>query len=337
MSHRRLSLPERYSAGSLLGRGSFSEVFKVRDRLLGGEVALKRFRVKAAPALHSMLADEFLFLARISHPNLPRVHDFGSDDQGRPYFTMDYLAGPSLGELGSDGRSRRGRDPVPAVLLARMAARALSALSCIHARGIAHGDVKPSNLLFSAARRGGWPPASAIRLVDFGLSAAIHHLAGEPGRGTPRYMAPEVATGGLPSPASDLFSLGVVLRELLGALPEERNARRFSQGLESVVSRLAVSSRGARYRSADTAYGDLLALLSEARDPETSSLSKLFFFSTLPRAWSDPSAALASKLEATRAGRGGVAVVSGVPGVVAGRITHEIRARALVTGLGFVR
>src|SRR5262249_48959240 len=147
-------------------------------------------------------------------------------------------------------RLRRIPDAERSLIAARYAGRLLAALSHIHARGVVHGDVKPSNILF-ARRARGTPAAKDLRLVDFGLSFTLG-TSEETARGTPRYMAPEVLRGAPPDAASDLFSLGAVLRSLRDAPGGgSGSSAAFAARLGAFVARLAEPSRSLRYRRAE--------------------------------------------------------------------------------------
>jgi len=339
--HSGAALSDRYQILGLAGRGAFSEVFHVRDRLLGRDLALKRFRLAAAEPVERMLADEFVLLSQLDHPHLPRVFDFAVDGEGRPFFTMDYLAGPSLQQIPAlwkrTPRSQGRRNSPLLSFVASAAGRVLSALSFIHARGITHGDVKPSNVLF-ARGRGALPPDSQLKLVDFGLGGALSRLSGHSARGTPRYMAPEIARGGASDPVSDLFSLGRVLEELLAAVRRRGEASGgLAEGLAAIARRLVAPSRGLRYRNADEAFGDLLGLLAAKGARSASGLRRIFVFSGRPSSWDRSAAAIERRLEAARSGRGGVVVAAGLGGRAAERVVAELRAKAMATGMGAIR
>jgi len=328
-------ITERYQVIAPAGSGAFSDVYRVRDKLLAREVALKRFRLKVRGAIARTLASEFVLLAKLEHQALPRVYDFALDDDQRPFFTMDFLGGPSLAEV--QLRLPRGGARSPAMVLARYAARLLSALSFMHSRGIVHGDVKPSNVIF-AARSTGAPAWRDLRLVDFGLSAAFSSMDESLPRGTPRYMAPEVVRGGAPDPQSDLFSLGVALREALRP-PYSRATMNssFEDRFEAFLARLEQPSTGLRHRTADQAYGQLLSIIETADRGVAKLLRRSFTISVRPRAWESRSAIIQQRLEGCRGGRGGVVILEGIHGGAAARVLNETRAIALASRMAVVR
>jgi protein kinase-like protein len=210
-------LPPRYSDPLLLGGGGMGEVYAARDAVLGRRVAVKvladglagddtarrRFEREARTAA---------VLGR--HPHVVTLHDAGEWD-GRPYLVMELLDGSVADRLDEDG-------PPPPELALRWLAQAAEALDFAHERGFVHRDVKPANLLLD--------DRDGIRLGDLGVcrgdagDAALTQ-SGEV-VGTPGYLAPEVAAGGVATPASDRYSLALVARDLLGAhAPAEALAR----------------------------------------------------------------------------------------------------------------
>ena len=131
-----LRLGSRYRIIEKLGEGTFGEVFRVKDRLLGEELALKRFKsVAASIDVREMLREEFLLLARLRHPGIPKVHDVSVGAGVAPFFTMEYLRG---GDIAVGLRGRRSGpiapDRIPAAVSAFLTV--LSALRYLHARGI---------------------------------------------------------------------------------------------------------------------------------------------------------------------------------------------------------
>ncbi|MGH9887335.1 MAG: protein kinase domain-containing protein, partial [bacterium] len=192
------------------------EVHRAFDRQLGHEVALKRMRV-SNPESTIRLKAEFRARAEIHHPNLLQVFDLVvSEDVA--FFTMeivdgfdltswvDQLATSVLDTASGHAATRR---------LARVLAPVAGALAALHDAGLLHRDVKPDNILISADGR--------ALLADLGLAVGFITEAGRPSRpplraGTLAYMAPEILLRRRPTPASDLFSLGVVLREATFAL-----------------------------------------------------------------------------------------------------------------------
>src|SRR5436309_3617479 len=183
-------------------------VYLVRDTYQGGrQIALKFLR---AEGLNSetveLFKEEFRSMARLRHPNLAEVYDFGTiEGDGRHFLTMEYVKGEDLG--------RQGR----AELVERfdsLAVQGLRALDYIHSRDLLHNDIKPHNIMVH--------PPFQVKLLDFGLASSQADSAGSGLSGTIHYIAPERLKGGAVDGRSDLYSLGVVLYEVLtGALPHE--------------------------------------------------------------------------------------------------------------------
>jgi serine/threonine-protein kinase len=191
-----------------------AEVFLAHDRILGRDLALKVLRedyVKDADFV-SRFRREAQSAASLSHPNVVQVYDQGRAEDGRPYIAMEHVPGGNLKYL----ITRRGvLDPAEAALLASQVAEALGAA---HERGIVHRDVKPQNVLIDEA--------GDAKVADFGIALAASSSSTTSGTnrvfGTASYMSPEQAMGERVGPQSDLYSLGVVLYEMLtGAVPFE--------------------------------------------------------------------------------------------------------------------
>jgi serine/threonine protein kinase len=204
----------RYELLELLGRGGMAEVYRAWDSVLRRDVALKfldqrhareeefveRFRREAESA------------AALSHPNIVQVYDRGRSERGAHYMSMEYVPGGTLKERVLE------QGALPIRTSVGVAMQIADALQEAHDRGVLHRDVKPQNVLVTA--RGG------VKVSDFGLArisaSARVTQATRPGLvlGTASYMAPERALGEPATPGSDLYSLGVILHEMLtGELP----------------------------------------------------------------------------------------------------------------------
>lgn len=193
----------RYEVLSLLGTSATSDVYEVRDRL-GGELrALKILKTLKGEVWGGRLRAEFALLSELAHPSLPRVFDFGIAEGDRLFLVMERVPAAPF-----EAVVRASRDPS---VLEEIAARAASALAHLDRAGLAHGDVKPANLLVVLGA--GDPPGVAdLRLADFGL--ALWHGASRDAallEGTAEYLAPERFLGALPDARSDLYSLGLAL------------------------------------------------------------------------------------------------------------------------------
>ena len=207
-------LLDRYEVLGTLGSGAQAEVLRVRDRQRGGRVvALKRAR---APG---RLLDEVECLRSLRHPNLPEIYDVHADTgDGRAAYTLEVVEGEALDTVAE----QVGAAAVPGLLLGL-----LRALAAIHARGLVHGDLHPRNVLVSGGAAGLRSALSAVsesaaaveavagtvRLLDVAPDAAQAF-------GALPFVAPERLEGGPATPASDCFSVGVLLHLLVaGALP----------------------------------------------------------------------------------------------------------------------
>jgi len=195
----------RYRLLSPLGAGGMGTVWRARDEMLRREVAVKEVRAPAGlPAakverMYTRLEREAWAAARIAARNVITVHDVVID-AGRPWIVMEFVRGRSLGELIASQGALTPREA------ARIGAEVLAALRAAHDAGVLHRDVKPANVLLSDDDR--------VILTDFGIAMVQGDtaltLTGEV-VGSPEYLAPEQALGRTPGPATDLWSLGVLL------------------------------------------------------------------------------------------------------------------------------
>jgi len=194
-------LGERYHLVRLVGRGGMSDVYEAHDQLTGSSVAIKLVR-SGDPEFARRLDREVRALESLEHPGLIRLLDTGVvGDQA--YLVMDFVDGPTLATTLREG-------PLEAVRVSRLGAQLADTLAYVHARGVVHRDVKPSNILVSSDANA-W-------LGDFGI-ALMHDAttitALGSAVGTVTYMAPEQLEGQSVGPAADVWSLGVVLLECL--------------------------------------------------------------------------------------------------------------------------
>lgn len=183
--------PTRYEFLEVIGTGGMATVWRARDRQLDRFVAVKR---PSTEADLRRFEREGRLAAGIVHPNVVRVYDVGSDEDG-PYLVMQLVDGPSVAaaQPGSEQAATIGNEIA-------------SALTALHAAGIVHGDVKPANILLADG---------TAHLTDFGVARIGSEAVTGPVFATPTYAAPEVAAGGPPTPASDVYSLAIVLHELV--------------------------------------------------------------------------------------------------------------------------
>ncbi|WP_457972211.1 serine/threonine-protein kinase [Arthrobacter sp. D1-17] len=224
-------LDGRYRLGEVIGRGGMSSVYTAHDENLGRDVALKLFAPQAADADELKRQEaEIKLLATLNHPSLVTLFDAGVDsrvpDQPRPFLTMELVEGQDL-------RSRLRHSQVPLEELAVIGAGIADALAYVHGLGVIHRDIKPANILLVQVR-----PGEALRpkLTDFGIARIVggtRLTATGTMVGTAAYLSPEQAMGSPLSPATDIYSLGLVLLECIKGTVEYPGG-----AVESAVARL---------------------------------------------------------------------------------------------------
>jgi len=201
----------RYRIESRLGSGGMSTVHLAMDERLERRVAIKLLAEHLAddPAFVSRFRHEALAAARLVHPNVVQVFDFGLDEQSHRHFiVMEHVSGASCSEM------LRDRGSLPADEVARIAADAAEGLGYAHRHGVIHRDVKPGNLLVADSGR--------VKLADFGIAKATEQSSvTQVGSvlGTAAYLAPEQARGEDADPRSDIYALGVVAYQLASGRP----------------------------------------------------------------------------------------------------------------------
>ncbi len=208
--HFRLLMPriDRYKIGAELGRGGMGIVYHAYEAALERDIALKILAPEIADqhAVTARLHREAISAARLRHPNIALLYEFGQID-GMPFLAMEYVAGPSLRQL-------LEAEPITWDRALKLLAQIGDALDYAHAMGIVHRDVKPSNILVDSGDR-------AV-LIDFGLAEVTgNSLLTADGAvlGTPHYMAPEQADGRGAGEQSDQYGLAAVAYELLTGMP----------------------------------------------------------------------------------------------------------------------
>ncbi len=196
-------IAERYRIVALLGRGGMGEVYRAEDLKLTQVVAIK-FLPTSFSQDASVLARfhaEVRVARQVSHPNVCRVFDIG-DAEGMPFLTMEYVDGEDLSSL----VRRIGR--LPEDKAAEVSRQICAGLAAAHDRGIVHRDLKPANVMLDGSGK--------VRITDFGLAGIAANIQGAEVRaGTPAYMAPEQLAGREVTMKSDIYSLGLVMYEIL--------------------------------------------------------------------------------------------------------------------------
>ena len=228
----------RYQLGRTLGSGGMAIVYQAHDRELGRVVAVKRLadNLSHDRSFRDRFLREAQLAARLSHPRLVRVYDFGHDPDGRPFIVMEYVEGGSLAEtLARDGVL----SPARVVAVAR---DCCSGLAYAHAAGLVHRDLKPQNLLLDLDGR--------VKIADFGIARSLDGtsltLTGSV-LGTAGYLAPEQAGGAQVSAAADIYGLGVTLHQLAtGTMPGPDAPQALPEPLRSVVARCLDPDPGRR-------------------------------------------------------------------------------------------
>lgn len=200
----------RYRILGTLGRGGFAVVYRAFDVVLQRPVALKVLRGDRLqdPDLQRRLEAEARLLANLSHPNLVTVYDFGWEGH-QPYFVMEYVDGWDLKTLIRHGA------PLAVERALELILQACAGVGYAHRNGVVHGDLKPQNILVGRA--------GEVKVADFGIAVPLWSAGTDPAVwATPQYLSPEQAAGQPPTPASDVYSLGLILYEMLtGRLPFE--------------------------------------------------------------------------------------------------------------------
>jgi Nif-specific regulatory protein len=331
----------RYQLLRSLGQGGMGTAWLALDLSNGTECVLKRLDPAVLRLAPDSLRREFELLARVRHPSVVAVHELGFAPDGSPYLTMEYVPGVSA------DLAERTWDTAALCFVAAQVAQGLEAL---HAAGVVHGDLKPSNLLLLPARDGKDLPAG-VRLVDFGLASLLGRDV-EGHHGTPGFAAPEVVRGEAPGVASDLYGLGAMLYSLgarrvsleaPGALPALRRQQStpppaaaleeagLAGPLVQLVLRLMAPAPGERPSDAREVRRELERIHPAARR----TLAERLQAETLAGRERE----LARLEWLLRPGQGGsrLVLIGGEPGIGKSALLSELAVRATLAGRAVVR
>ena len=262
---------DRYEIVQRVGRGGMADVFLARDVLLDRPVAVKVLFPEYAtdPAFVERFRREAQAAANLNHPNIVSVYDWGR--VGNTYFmAMEYVEGRTLADILRSDRQ------LTSAQAADIASEVAAALAFAHRNGVVHRDVKPANILIGST--------GVVKVADFGIARAVD-TAQESNltqtgavMGTATYFSPEQAQGGQPDPRSDVYSLGIVLYEMVAGAPpflgENAVAVAYKQvhdqpkplnqivldiprAFEAIVAKCLAKDAVIRYQSADALRDDL--------------------------------------------------------------------------------
>ncbi len=273
----------RYRVTERIGSGGMADVYKAVDEVLGRTVAVKVLhpRYAAEPNFVARFRQEAQAAANLSHPSIVNIYDWGRDDDTY-YIVMEYVRGTDLKSLIEQ------QGPLDPLVAAEYASQVCAALAVAHGYDIIHRDIKPHNIVLT--------PDGQIKVMDFGIARAGNTTMTQTGSvlGTAQYVSPEQAQGRPLTPASDLYSLGVTLYELVtgrvpfeadtpvaialkhvneAPVPPRRIRPSIPAALEAVIMRALEKDPARRYQSATEMREDLRKAISggQATAPARSS------------------------------------------------------------------
>ena len=272
-------LGERYRIIDTLGEGGMANVYLAEDIILQRKVAVKilRLDLQNEPQTQARFQREALATSELSHPNIVSVLDVGTD-HGLPYMVMEYVDGPDLKEY------IRQNAPLDLHEVIRIMDQILSAVALAHKHNVIHRDLKPQNILMDKIGN--------IKIADFGIAVALNQSSVTQTNsvmGSVHYMSPEQTRGGLVTKQSDIYSLGIILYELItGTVPFNgdtpvsialkhaqepipsirKKDQSVPQALENVVLKATAKDPRDRYATAQAMQADLDSSLDPERADE---------------------------------------------------------------------
>ena len=256
----------RYEILEIIGTGANSRVARGHDPMIGRLVAIKLLSPELAQGeARQRFLQEARVVGQLSHPSIITLHDMGIEESNStPYLVMEFLNGQPLDRI-----LEKGSVPMPRACA--WVAEVATALAAAHKKGVIHGDIKPANILITEDNR--------VKLMDFGMARlASRETAGNTLSGTPAYWCPEQIMGKPQDARSDIFSLGVVLYELVtgrrpfdadtlqgicnrvlssAPLPPSQANSSLPAGFDQLIARCLAKDPNTRYAAADTLANDL--------------------------------------------------------------------------------
>lgn len=268
-------LDNRYKLLRVIGNGGMAQVYLARDIILERDVAVKLLAHTFTNDADSLrrFKREAASTTELSHENIVSIFDVGEDDN--PYIVMEYIGGEDLKSY------IKTNHPIPNSIVVNIMDQVLDAISYAHHHGTIHRDIKPQNILMNTD--------GTVKVTDFGIALAIsQHSITQTNSllGSVHYMSPEQAKGGMATHSSDIYSLGILLYELLtgevpfnGETPVSIALKHFQedlpsirkknpnvpQALENVVLKATVKEPSLRYQSVDEMHQDLKTALDPSR------------------------------------------------------------------------
>lgn len=338
----------RYHINHQLGGGGMGIVYHATDRFTGQDVALKQVLIDAPDSFkidnsavdyRLALAHEFKTMASLRHPNIISVLDYGFDEKNQPYYTMELLT-----------------DAQPVTVVAQSLdlsqqvhylVQLLHALAYLHRRGVFHRDLKPDNVLIQDG---------VVRVLDFGLALVRNQTdPAQNATGTLAYMAPETLKGLAPTPATDLYAVGVMgyeifmgrhpfnvqdvnllIQDVMATAPDFEGAT-IGADVMMIIERLMLKDRDDRYQTAQEVIDIFTELVEEPIVHAPHAIRESFLQSAEFVGRELELGQLTDRLQQAIDGQGQAILIGGESGVGKSRLLDELRTIALVQGTDVIR